>query len=60
MREKYADSPYYDYTKRFCELYDGKAFDPEFKSRPIEFFVPMVQNLLARPRKTIFNGIKDL
>jgi predicted HD phosphohydrolase len=60
MREKYADSPYYDYTKRFCELYDGKAFDPKFKSRPIECFVPMVQNLLARPRKTIFNGIKDL
>ncbi|MDP2379712.1 MAG: HD domain-containing protein [Pseudohongiella sp.] len=60
MRDKYADSPYYDYTKRFCDIYDGKAFDPEFESKPLEFFLPMVQRVMARPRKTIFNGIKDI
>lgn len=59
MREKYADSPYYEYTKRFCEIYDGKAFDPDYESRPLAFFVPMVQRVMARPRKTIFSGIKD-
>jgi predicted HD phosphohydrolase len=59
MRDKYCDSPWYEYTKRFCETYDGKAFDRAYSSKPLEFFVPMVERVMARPRKTIFNGIKD-
>lgn len=59
MRERYADSPYYEHTRRFCELYDGPAFDPDYPTRPLTFFVPMVQRVMARPRKTIFSGIKD-
>lgn len=60
MRDKYKDSPYYDYTKRFCELYDGAAFDPEFKSKPLEFFIPMIERVFSRPKRTMANGIKDL
>ncbi|MEX0739655.1 MAG: HD domain-containing protein [Pseudohongiella sp.] len=59
MRDKYRDSPYYEYTRHFCEVYDGKAFDPDYESRPLAFFIPMVERVMARPRKTIFNGIKD-
>jgi predicted HD phosphohydrolase len=59
MRDKYKDSPHYEYTQRFCELYDGKAFDPEFASKPLAFFVPMVERVMARPRQTVFSGIKD-
>ncbi len=44
----------------FCDIYDDKAFDSEFESKPLEFFLPMVQRVMARPRKTIFNGIKDI
>jgi len=60
MRERYADSPWYEYTKRFCELYDSLAFDPDYPSKPLEFFEPMVRRVMARPRKTIFKGIKDV
>lgn len=59
MRDKYKASPHYEYTRHFCEVYDGKAFDPAYESRPLTFFVPMVERVMARPRKTIFNGIKD-
>jgi predicted HD phosphohydrolase len=59
MRERYADSPFYEYTRRFCELYDGKAFDGSYASKPLEFFVPMVRNVMKRPQKTIFSGLKD-
>lgn len=59
MRDRYKDSPHYEYTRHFCEVYDGKAFDPTYKSKPLTFFVPMVERVMARPRKTIFNGIKD-
>ena len=59
MRERYTDSPWYEYTKRFCELYDSLAFDPDYPSKPLEFFEPMVRRVVARPRKTIFKGIKD-
>lgn len=60
MRERYADSPYYEYTRRFCELYDGMAFDAAYQSKPLKFFVPMVRRVMARPRLTIFKGIKDV
>lgn len=59
MREKYRDSPHFEYTRHFCEVYDGKAFDPAYESKPLAFFVPMVERVMARPRKTIFNGLKD-
>lgn len=59
MRDKYKDSPHYEYTRHFCEVYDGKAFDTAYESKPLSFFVPMVERVMARPRKTIFNGIKD-
>jgi len=59
MRDKYKDSPHYEYTRHFCEVYDGIAFDPAYESKPLSFFVPMVERVMARPRQTIFNGIKD-
>jgi predicted HD phosphohydrolase len=59
MRDRYQGSPYYEYTKRFCELYDGKAFDKDYVSKPLEFFIPMVQRVMQRPRKTVFSGLKD-
>ena len=58
MRDEYKDSPYYEHTRRFCELYDGKAFDKDYESKPLEFFVPMVERVMSRPAKTIFSGLK--
>lgn len=46
-RDKYRDSPYYDYTIEFCDKYDSKAFDPDYDSEPIEFFKPMIHTLVT-------------
>jgi predicted HD phosphohydrolase len=59
MRDRYSDSPHYEHTRRFCERYDGPAFDPQYPSKPLPFFIPMVERVMARPQRTIFSGIKD-
>jgi predicted HD phosphohydrolase len=54
MREKFAGHPWYEYTAQFCHLYDQTAFDPEYDSEPLEFFVPMVRRLFARPKQSVY------
>lgn len=58
MRDKYKDSPHYEYTKHFCEVYDGEAFDPSYESKPLEFFIPMVERVMSRPHTTMADGPK--
>lgn len=47
-REKYADSPYYQSAVDFCERWDQNCFDPDYDSKPLEFFRPMVEEIFAR------------
>ena len=47
-REKYKDSPYYEDAVYFCHNYDQNAFDPEFESKPLEFFIPMMRRLFGK------------
>jgi len=49
-RDKYQDEPYYAHTIEFCEKYDSAAFDPDYKNEPIEFFKPMIHNLVKNPK----------
>ncbi len=44
-REKYLDNPYYEDCRYFCHHYDQNAFDSEYKSKPLEFFIPMMQRV---------------
>ena len=37
----------------FCR-YDQAAFDPDYASKPLEFFEPMVRRLLAAPKHSIY------
>lgn len=46
-REEYRDSPYFEYTEEFCAKYDQTAFDPEYKSEPLEHFVPRIHALFG-------------
>jgi predicted HD phosphohydrolase len=50
MREAFADSPWYQDAIQFCHQYDQNCFDPEYDSKPLEFFVPMINEFFARPR----------
>ena len=54
MRQKYADSPYFEATREFIDKYDCPAFDPEYDSLPLEFFEPMVMRLFERPMNSLY------
>lgn len=41
-RDRYTDSPYYDYTEEFCAKYDQTAFDPGYVSPSLDHYVPLI------------------
>jgi predicted HD phosphohydrolase len=47
-RDRYKDSPYYEDCKAFCHKYDQAAFDPDYPTKPLEFFEPMLRRVFAR------------
>lgn len=54
MRDQFSENPYFDYTAEFCEKYDQKAFDPDYESEPLEFFEPMLKQVLSSPKRSIY------
>ena len=46
-RDRFADSPWYEYTEEFCAKYDSVAFDPDYRSEPLEHFEPMIRATFA-------------
>ena len=54
IRDQYQDHPYYEYTKEFCHKYDQNAFDPEYKSMSLEEFEPMLREVFAMPKNSIY------
>lgn len=54
MREKFRGHPYFEKTEEFCRLFDQVAFDPNFRSMPLEAFEPMVRRVFMRPRRSIY------
>lgn len=56
MREAFRGHAHFEATARFCELYDQSSFDPEYDSAPLDFFVPMVKRVFARPTHSIYTA----
>ena len=48
QRDKYKGHKYYKDTVDFCENWDQKSFDPNFKSLPLKEFEPMVKKIFSR------------
>ncbi len=44
-RDRYRDSPYFEDCRHFCHHYDQNAFDPDYPSKPLEFFIPMLRRV---------------
>lgn len=44
----YKDHPWFDSAQRFVELYDQAAFDPNYPSKPLSYFAPMVREIFTR------------
>ena len=47
QREKYKGHKYYQDTLDFCEKWDQKSFDPNFKSLTLKSFEPLIKKYLA-------------
>ena len=54
MREQFRGHPNFERTAVFCERHDQNAFDPHYDTMPLEFFVPMAQRVMARPKRSIY------
>jgi len=48
QRDKYKGHKYYEDTAKFCENWDQKSFDPNFKSLPLKNFEPYVKKIFSR------------
>tara|TARA_Y100000590_G_scaffold431637_1_gene546622 strand:- start:916 stop:1470 length:555 start_codon:yes stop_codon:yes gene_type:complete len=47
-RDKFKDHKYYQDTVDFCEKWDQKSFDPDFKSLTLKDFEPYVKKIFSR------------
>lgn len=57
MRDMFKGHEYYDRTAEFVELYDNRAFDPELETFPLSEFEPLVRQLFAQPKQTIYKSV---
>ena len=48
QRDKYKGHKYYKDTLDFCENWDQKSFDPNYKSLPLKEFEPLVRKIFSR------------
>ena len=48
QREKYKGHKYYEDTINFCEKWDQKSFDPNFKSLDLKDFKPYIKKIFSR------------
>ncbi len=54
LRDRFKDSPHFQYTAEFCHKYDQAAFDPDYESEPLETFIPMVERLFSHPKNSMY------
>jgi len=54
MRDQFRGHPHFEPCAQFCHLYDQVAFDPNFKSMPLEAFEPMIQRTFMRPKNSMY------
>ncbi|MGI9219604.1 MAG: HD domain-containing protein [Woeseiaceae bacterium] len=53
MRDQFKEHDYYDYTEEFCRKYDQNSFDTNYKTMPLEDFIPALESVLATPKRGI-------
>jgi predicted HD phosphohydrolase len=48
QRARYRDHPHYESCVRFCERWDQASFDPDYATRSLEHFEPLVRRIFTR------------
>ncbi len=66
-RDKFKDNIYFKSCSDFCERWDQKAFDPNYESKSLKFFEPMIKDVFTRPpykaefiQEGVVKGLPDL
>jgi predicted HD phosphohydrolase len=54
MREQFRGHQAFEKTAMFCARHDQNAFDPNYDTMPLDAFVPLVQRVMARPKRSIY------
>ncbi|HEY4115926.1 MAG TPA: HD domain-containing protein [Rhizomicrobium sp.] len=54
MREQFRGHSAFERTAMFCARHDQNAFDPAYDTMPLDAFIPMLQRVLERPRRSIY------
>ena len=54
MRDEFKDHEYWDDCAEFCAKYDQNSFDPDYENMALEDFEPMVRNVFAKPKNSIY------
>lgn len=44
----YKDHPWFEACQRFCEDWDQRAFDPDYPTRPLSHFEPLLRTVFTR------------
>lgn len=45
---RHRDHPYFEACERFCRDWDQAAFDPDYESKPLSHFEPMLREVFTR------------
>ena len=53
-RDRFKDHEHYDACVEFCARWDQVSFDPDYETRPLEHFEPLVRALFARDPNPFF------
>jgi predicted HD phosphohydrolase len=54
LREQFRGHEWFDYTAEFCQEYDQAAFDPGYDTLPLEHFEPLLRQVMASPKRSIY------
>ena len=54
MRDQFKGHEFWKDCAEFCAKYDQNSFDPEYENMDIKEFIPMVHNVFAKPRNSIY------
>jgi predicted HD phosphohydrolase len=48
-RDRLKGHPWYAACEAFCSRWDQTSFDPDYPTKPLEFFEPVVRRIFSRP-----------
>lgn len=48
-RDRWADHKWFATCERFCRDWDQMAFDPDYPTKPLSYFEPLLRQIFSRP-----------